>query len=64
MLLIAIYLKILLIATDMDGTLTHKGKFTPELMQALEDLDEANIQVIIVTCRSVGWVIPIPYKAA
>lgn len=45
-----------LIATDMDGTLTHKGKFTPKLMQALEDLDEANIQIIIVTGRSAGWV--------
>lgn len=48
--------KIRLIATDMDGTLTQKGKFTPELFQAFEDLAEANIQVLIVTGRSAGWV--------
>lgn len=45
-----------LIATDMDGTLTQNGKFTPELLQAFEDLNEANIKVIIVTGRSAGWV--------
>lgn len=45
-----------LIATDMDGTLTHKGKFTPQLIQALEDLDRVNIKVLIVTGRSAGWV--------
>lgn len=45
-----------LIATDMDGTLTQNGKFTPELLQTFEDLSQANIQVIIVTGRSAGWV--------
>ncbi|MBC6434493.1 HAD family hydrolase, partial [Nostoc sp. HG1] len=46
-----------LIATDMDGTLTRRGKFTPALLQALEDLAAAgNIKVLIVTGRSAGWV--------
>src|SRR5690349_16904928 len=45
-----------LIATDMDGTLTKEGKFSASLLQALEDLIAANIQVLIVTGRSAGWV--------
>lgn len=45
-----------LIATDMDGTLTQKGKFTPQLIQVLEDLERVNIKVLIVTGRSAGWV--------
>lgn len=45
-----------LIATDMDGTLTKRGKFTPALMQALTDLAASGIQVLIVTGRSAGWV--------
>jgi hypothetical protein len=45
-----------LIATDMDGTLTQRGKFSPALIQAFENLAEANIQVLIVTGRSAGWV--------
>lgn len=45
-----------LIATDMDGTLTKKGKFTAELLAALESLDTENITVLIVTGRSAGWV--------
>lgn len=45
-----------LIATDMDGTLTQQGKFTASLLQALEDLNAANIPVLIVTGRSAGWV--------
>ncbi|MEH2290720.1 HAD family hydrolase [Nostoc sp.] len=48
--------KIRLIATDMDGTLTRRGKFTPALLQALEDLAAADIKVLIVTGRSAGWV--------
>ncbi|WP_138497713.1 HAD family hydrolase [Nostoc sp. PA-18-2419] len=44
-----------LIATDMDGTLTRRGKFTPALLQALENLAAANIKVLIVTGRSAGW---------
>jgi hypothetical protein len=45
-----------LVATDMDGTLTQTGKFTPTLLQALEQLATADIQVLIVTGRSAGWV--------
>jgi len=45
-----------LIATDMDGTLTAAGTFTPMLLQALIDLAAAGIQVLIVTGRSAGWV--------
>ncbi|MEH1947600.1 MAG: HAD family hydrolase [Nostoc sp.] len=48
--------KIRLIATDMDGTLTRRGKFTPALLQALEDLATDDIKVLIVTGRSAGWV--------
>jgi HAD superfamily hydrolase (TIGR01484 family) len=44
------------IATDLDGTLTQAGKFSPELLQALLDLKAAGIQVVIVTGRSAGWV--------
>jgi hydroxymethylpyrimidine pyrophosphatase-like HAD family hydrolase len=45
-----------LIATDMDGTLTHRGKFTANLLKALQELAIANILVLIVTGRSAGWV--------
>jgi HAD superfamily hydrolase (TIGR01484 family) len=45
-----------LIATDMDGTLTHRGKFNPALLQALADLASDGISVLIVTGRSAGWV--------
>ena len=45
-----------LVATDMDGTLTGNGKFTSDLILALEALKDANIQVLIVTGRSAGWV--------
>ena len=45
-----------LIATDMDGTLTHRGKFTAELIQTLEKLRSSSIDVLIVTGRSAGWV--------
>lgn len=45
-----------LIATDMDGTLTQSGKFTPDLLQALERLAAAAVPVLIVTGRSAGWV--------
>lgn len=45
-----------LVATDMDGTLTQTGKFTPRLLQTLESLQQADIPVVIVTGRSAGWV--------
>ena len=48
--------KIKVIATDMDGTLTYKGKFTSSLSSVFEELARANIQVLIVTGRSAGWV--------
>ena len=55
------FTKIRLVATDMDGTLTTKGKFTNALLQTLEDLSSANIKVIIVTGRSAGWVSGLAY---
>ena len=45
-----------LVATDMDGTLTSAGEFTPALLQAFESLRRCNIDVLIVTGRSAGWV--------
>lgn len=45
-----------LIATDMDGTLTKKGKFTTALLQSLEKIAQTEIDIIIVTGRSSGWV--------
>ncbi len=45
-----------LVATDMDGTLTTAERFTPALLQTLEQLAAANIHVLIVTGRSAGWV--------
>lgn len=47
---------ICLVATDMDGTLTRKGKFTTALLQALENLADKGIKVLILTGRSAGWV--------
>lgn len=44
-----------LVATDMDGTLTEKGKFSPQLLQAFADLAVAGVQVLIITGRSAGW---------
>ncbi|VEP14821.1 HAD-superfamily hydrolase, subfamily IIB [Hyella patelloides LEGE 07179] len=52
----AILSPVCLIATDMDGTLTKNGKFTSELLIALESLAVKNIPVLIVTGRSAGWV--------
>jgi HAD superfamily hydrolase (TIGR01484 family) len=48
--------KIPLVATDMDGTLTREGRFTAALFQSLEALAAANIDVLVVTGRSAGWV--------
>ncbi|MGI0490567.1 HAD family hydrolase [Alkalinema pantanalense CENA528] len=45
-----------LIATDMDGTLTQQGKFSPALLQCFEQLVDRAIPVVIVTGRSAGWV--------
>ncbi len=45
-----------LIATDIDGTLTKQGKFTTDLLQALSQLKQAKIPIILITGRSAGWV--------
>jgi HAD superfamily hydrolase (TIGR01484 family) len=45
-----------LIASDMDGTLTQNEKFDSNLIQTLEKLAAARINVLIVTGRSAGWV--------
>ena len=45
-----------LIASDVDGTLTHKGKFSSEFISTLLDLQSAGIKVLLVTGRSAGWV--------
>ncbi|WP_017315615.1 HAD family hydrolase [Mastigocladopsis repens] len=50
-----------LVATDMDGTLTRKGKFTSQLLQGLQNLATAGIEVVIVTGRSAGWVSGLAY---
>lgn len=51
-----IFPKVRLVATDVDGTLTQNGKFTPALLVALNDLAAAGISVLLVTGRSAGWV--------
>ncbi|MEA5540638.1 HAD family hydrolase [Limnoraphis robusta Tam1] len=48
--------KIHLIASDVDGTLTQQGKFTPKLISAIETLTQAGIELILITGRSAGWV--------
>jgi len=48
--------KIRLVATDMDGTLTLGGKFTPDLLAAFRTLATSGVDVLIVTGRSAGWV--------
>ncbi len=45
-----------LVATDMDGTLTVAEKFGPGLVAALTRLAAAQIETVIVTGRSAGWV--------
>ncbi|WP_035986751.1 HAD family hydrolase [Leptolyngbya sp. KIOST-1] len=45
-----------LLATDVDGTLTHQGKFTAALLTGLEQLQGAGIPTLLVTGRSAGWV--------
>lgn len=48
--------EIRLVATDMDGTLTTAGEFTPGLLKSFEQLRGSGIAVMIVTGRSAGWV--------
>ncbi len=45
-----------LVATDVDGTLTLGGKFTPAVLQAVVDLQAVGVEVLLVTGRSAGWV--------
>lgn len=45
-----------LIATDIDGTLTRNGKFTTELLLAIDLLATKGIKLLLVTGRSAGWV--------
>lgn len=45
-----------LIATDMDGTLTLDEKLTAPLLQALLDLQQTGVTVVVTTGRSAGWV--------
>jgi HAD superfamily hydrolase (TIGR01484 family) len=52
----SIWSNIRLVATDVDGTLTQKEKFTPELIQAMNQLAKININVLLITGRSAGWV--------
>ncbi len=48
--------KIRLIASDVDGTLTQQGKFTPKLITAIDTLTQAGIEVVLITGRSAGWI--------
>jgi len=41
--------------TDIDDTITHKGRIPACAFQALEDLDNAGIKVIPITGRPAGW---------
>ena len=45
-----------LLATDIDGTLTHDGKFTRELLESIDLLNAKGIKLLLVTGRSAGWV--------
>ncbi len=45
-----------LIASDVDGTLTHHEQFTPRLLAALAQLQAVSLPLVLVTGRSAGWV--------
>ena len=45
-----------LIATDMDGTLTQEEELDAKLLHILTELSDAEINVLITTGRSAGWV--------
>jgi HAD superfamily hydrolase (TIGR01484 family) len=45
-----------LVAADIDGTLTSGGKFTTQLLQAIDLLNAKGIKLLLVTGRSAGWV--------
>jgi HAD superfamily hydrolase (TIGR01484 family) len=48
--------QICLVASDIDGTLTCADKFTPRLLEAIAQLTQANLPLLLVTGRSAGWV--------
>jgi HAD superfamily hydrolase (TIGR01484 family) len=43
------------VLTDIDDTLTTEGAVTPEVLQALDALAAAGLQVVPITGRPVGW---------
>jgi HAD superfamily hydrolase (TIGR01484 family) len=43
------------VLTDIDDTLTTDGAITPDALQALADLKAANLHIIPITGRPVGW---------
>ncbi len=45
-----------LIASDVDGTLTHNGKFSSDFISTLLNLQSAGITVLLMTGRSAGWI--------
>jgi HAD superfamily hydrolase (TIGR01484 family) len=47
------------ILTDIDDTLTTAGALTPQVLQALNDLRDAGLQVIAVTGRPTYWAMPL-----
>jgi HAD superfamily hydrolase (TIGR01484 family) len=48
--------QIRLIASDVDGTLTRSDHFTPQLLETIAQLAQANLPLLLVTGRSAGWV--------
>lgn len=49
--------EIALVATDVDGTLTRRGKLDPAVMEAIRRLDEAGVVVVPVSGRPTGEVL-------
>lgn len=47
--------KLRYILTDIDDTITYRGKMIPEALQALWDAHEAGLKIIPVTGGSAGW---------
>ncbi len=47
--------RIMYIVSDVDDTITHKGRLLPLSLQALYDLKESGKHIILVTGGSAGW---------
>lgn len=45
-----------IVAADIDGTVTRDGKFTPELLGALQRLTALQVKCLLITGRPAGWV--------